>query len=164
MKKIVFLSILVSLALAISMFEAIIPLPVPIAGAKLGLANVVILVTIICFGLKEAIIVTVLKSMLLVLVTGKVASLPYSLTGAILSCIVMGIAYWKFRKYLSPVGISELGSFSFNVGQLFVAGIVLNNFNIFIYLPALLILGVFTGYFVGLSSIFISDKLIKVLK
>ena len=164
MKKIVFLSILTSLALVISMFESIIPLPISVAGASLGLSNIVILVTIICFGLKEAVVVTVLKSVLLVLVTGKVASFPYSFVGSILSCLSMGIANYKLQNFLSPIGISELGSFFFNVGQLLVASIILNNFNIFTYLPILLIVGVFTAYFVGLSSIFISSKLNKVLK
>ncbi|MDL2310833.1 Gx transporter family protein [Peptostreptococcaceae bacterium OttesenSCG-928-C18] len=164
MKKIIFLSILTSLAIAISMFESIIPLPVAVAGASLGLANIVILVTIICFGFKEAILVTILKSVLLILVTGKVASFPYSFVGSIFSCVAMGISNYKFKDYLSPIGISELGSFFFNIGQLLVASIILNNFNIFIYLPILIIVGIFTAYFVGLSSIFISDKLKKVLK
>ncbi len=164
MKKTIFLSILTSLALAISMFESVIPLPIPIPGAKLGLSNIVILVTIVCFGFKEAITVTILRSILMVLITGRLASLPYSLVGSTLSCLIMYFSNLKLKSYLSLIGTSELGSFAFNVGQLLVASIVLSNYKIFVYLPLLLFMGIFTGYFVGLASIFIVEKVDRVLK
>lgn len=164
MRKIIFLAILTVLALIISLFESIIPLPILVPGMKLGLSNIVILVTLVCFGFKETIVVAVFKSVLQVLATGIVSSFFYSFIGIVFSVISMGIAL-KLNKnhFLSLIGISEIGALMFNIGQILVASVILNNFKIFSLLPFLTFTGIFTGYFVGISSIFISDKLKKVL-
>ncbi len=164
MKKIIFISILTCLSLVISLFENIIPIPIPVPGVKLGLSNIVILVTLVNIGFKESLIVSTLKSILLVLVTGSVASFPYSFISSIFSSTTMAVAYKFFNNRLSLIGVSEIGAFSFNVGQILVASIVLNNFKIFTYLPLITFSGIFTGYFVGISSMYISDKLFKVMK
>ena len=41
---------------------------------------------------------------------------------------------------------------------------MLNNIMIFSYLPILIFVGLFTGYFVGISSDLVSKKLTRVLK
>ena len=163
MKKIVFLSILLSLSLVISLFESIIPLPLPIPGVKLGLSNIVILVTMICFGFKESLLISILKSLLQSLLIGQLSSFAYSLIGSLFSLATMYIAFKFFKKYLSLVGVSEIGAFFFNIGQILVASIILNNLRIFVYLPILTFTGIFTGYFVGISSKYISNKLMKVI-
>ncbi len=99
LRKLIFLSLLVSIGLALSVLESAIPLPVAIPGARLGLSNMVILVTLVIFGFKEALIVGILKSIVLVLITGSVSSLMYSLTGGVLACMFMFIAYRFFFKY-----------------------------------------------------------------
>ena len=69
MKKNIYLAMLTALALVISLFESIIPLPFIAPGAKLGLSNIVILVTLVVFGFKEGFIVGVLKSITLMFVS-----------------------------------------------------------------------------------------------
>ena len=161
MKKNIYLAMLTALALVISLFESIIPLPFIAPGAKLGLSNIVILVTLVVFGFKEGFIVGVLKSITLMFVSGSVSSMFYSLTGAIGSIIVMGFAYRYLSKYLSLIGISILGASTHNFCQLAVAAFMTSNLLMFTYLPLLIIIGLFTGFFVGLSSIYISDQLIR---
>lgn len=165
MRKIIFLSILTVLALIISLFESIIPIPFIVPGMKLGLSNIVILVTLVCFGFKDTIVVAMLKSVLQVLVTGMVSSFLYSFIGVIFSVISMGfiLKINKKNNYLSLIGISEIGAFAFNIGQILVASIILNNYKIFSLLPFLVFTGIFTGYFVGIAATFISNKLKKVL-
>lgn len=159
----IFLSVLVSIGLALSVLESAIPLPITVPGAKLGLSNMVILVTLVIFGFKEAIVVGILKSMVLVLVTGSISSLFYSLSGSIFSCIAMFIAYKYFMNIFSLIGVSIFGAVAHNVAQVSVATIMMNNSKIYSYLPILLLTSLFTGYFVGLSSIFITDNLKKSL-
>ncbi|MCK9443893.1 MAG: Gx transporter family protein [Tissierellaceae bacterium] len=159
--KIIFLSLLVSIGLALSVLESSIPLPIVIPGARLGLSNMVILVTLVIFGLKEAMVVSILKSVVLVLITGSVSSLMYSLSGGILSGIVMYIAYKYFSKIFSLIGVSILGAVGHNIAQVSTAVYIMSNLRIYSYLPILLITSLFTGYFVGLSSIFISKNLKK---
>ncbi|MBC7088396.1 MAG: Gx transporter family protein [Tissierellales bacterium] len=157
--KLIFISLLVSVGLALSVLESSIPLPIPIPGAKLGLSNIVILVTLVVFGFKEGLLVAVLKSVLLMLITGSVTSFLYSLTGAVLSCIAMYITYRYFTKIFSLIGTSVIGAAFHNFGQVTVAAIILNNVMIYTYLPFLLLMSLFSGFFVGLASHYVVKNL-----
>lgn len=159
LNKMIFLSILVSIGLALSVLESAIPLPIAMPGARLGLSNMVVLVTIIIFGFKEGIVVSMLKSMVLVLVTGSISSFIYSFSGAVLSCIVMYIAYKLFSNIFSLMGVSILGALSHVTAQITVASLMMNNLRIYTYLPFLMLTSIFTGYFVGLSSTYIVKNL-----
>lgn len=53
LNKMIFLSILVSIGLALSVLESAIPLPIAVPGARLGLSNMVVLVTIIILDSKK---------------------------------------------------------------------------------------------------------------
>lgn len=161
LNKMIFLSLLVSIGLAVSVIESSIPLPIPIPGARLGLSNIVILVSLVIFGFKDAFTVSVLKSIILMLVTGSISSFAYSISGAILSTIVMFIAYKYFSNIFSLIGVSILGAVAHNTGQVAVATVIMSNVKIFFYLPILLLMSLFTGYFVGISSNFISTNLGK---
>ena len=159
LNKMIFLSILVSIGLALSVLESAIPLPIAVPGARLGLSNMVVLVTIIIFGFKEGIVVSMLKSIVLVLVTGSISSFIYSFSGAILSCFVMYIAYKLFSNIFSLMGVSILGALAHVTAQITVASLMMNNLRIYSYLPFLMLTSIFTGYFVGLSSTYIVKNL-----
>ena len=159
LNRIIFVSLLVAIGLALSVIESSIPIPIAIPGARLGLSNMVILVSLVIFGFKEAFSISILKSILLMLVTGSVSSFFYSITGAILSSITMFLAYRYMSNIFSLIGVSILGALAHNAGQVSVAALILNNIKVFSYLPMLLLLSLFTGYFVGLASIYISKSL-----
>ena len=159
LNKMIFLSILVSIGLALSVLESAIPLPIAMPGARLGLSNMVVLVTIIIFGFKEGILVSMLKSIVLVLVTGSISSFMYSFSGAILSCIVMYLSYRFFSNVFSLMGVSILGALSHVTAQITVASLMMNNLKIYTYLPFLMLTSIFTGYFVGLASTYIVRNL-----
>lgn len=159
-RTMIFMALLVGLALAISLFESVIPIPFVALGAKLGLSNIVILVTLVVFGFRRALIVACLKSVLLMLVTGSVSSMFFSLAGALFATTVMGIAYFKVsRKVFSLIGVSILGAVAHNFGQLSVAYIVMHNPYVYSYLPVLVLAGLFTGFFVGLSGRYVTANL-----
>ncbi len=161
LKKLIFLSLLVSVGLALSIIESMMPVPFVAPGAKLGLSNVVILITLVIFGFKEALTVGCLKSIIFTLATGSISSLFYSLSGSLLSCIIMYVIYNKFSKVFSLIGVSIFGAVAHNFAQVLVASLMMNNFKIFSYFPILLLTSLFTGYFVGLTSIFITKNLKK---
>ncbi|MGI5949342.1 Gx transporter family protein [Peptoniphilus sp.] len=154
-QKIIFLALLSALGIVVGLFESVIPLPVAIPGARLGLSNIVVLVAIVAIGYKEGFFIAIFKTVLLTLVTGAVSSFFFSLGGAILSSIFMILAHKYLSKYLTLIGISEIGSFFHNLGQVLVASFIMQSKAIMAYLPVLVILGIFTGFFVGLSSIYI---------
>ncbi|NLY44888.1 MAG: Gx transporter family protein [Tissierella sp.] len=159
LNKMLFLSVLVSVGLALSVLESAIPLPITFPGAKLGLSNMVVLITLVVFGFRDGITVAMLKSAVLMLVTGSISSFLYSFSGAVLSCLAMYIGYRFFTKIFSLIGVSILGALAHNFAQVTVATIIMNNLRIYTYLPFLMLTSIFSGYFVGLASTYIIKNL-----
>ena len=159
--RLVFIALLVALGSTIGLLESIIPIPIPLPGVRLGLSNIVVLTTIIVFGFKEGILVAMLKSVILMFLTGSVSSFLYSFVGAFLSSIAMVIAYKYFSNIFSLIGVSLWGAVFHNIGQVSVAAFIVQNIMIFTYLPFLLLIGIFTGVFVGKTAEFISENLRK---
>jgi heptaprenyl diphosphate synthase len=141
----------VSQALVLHVIERMIPVPIPVPGVKLGLANVISLFTIIIFGWKESMLVVFLRTILGSFFGGGVSSFLYSFTGGILSTIMMALLYKYFKNVFSIIAISVVGAVFHNVGQILIASLVVSNVNLFYYLPVLLISAVITGIFIGLT-------------
>ncbi|WP_053957522.1 Gx transporter family protein [Inediibacterium massiliense] len=163
-KKILYLSLITTIGIALNILESFIPLPISgVPGAKLGLANIVNLVALIVFGLKYGLIVGILRSILATLGTGAVTGLFYSLAGAIVSTMIMWVVYKFFSKQFSLIGVSIFGALGHNIAQLSVASFMIHNTLIFTYLPLMMLMSLFTGYFIGLSSKYISNHLKNIL-
>lgn len=160
-KKLLFLSLLISSGLALHVIESFIPFPVPIPGAKIGLANIITLLTLILFGFKEGLTVALLRCIMAAFFGGSASSLIYSLSGAILSLILMSAVYRHNNGFFSLIGVSIIGAEAHNLAQVTVASAVLNSIGLFFYLPVLLLIGIVTGYFVGLSTLYIENNLKK---
>lgn len=163
-RKMVLLSILISQALALHVIERAIPIPVPIPGVKLGLANIISLFTIIVFGYKETIIVVLLRTFLGSLFGGGISSFLYSLSGGLLSATVMATMHTKHKDIFSIVTISTVGAVFHNIGQIAAASLVISNAYLFYYLPVLLISGVITGVMIGLTVQYAINPLKRILK
>lgn len=159
-KRMVFLSFLVGIALVIYIVEAQIPVLFP--GIKLGLANIISLSALMLLGWKEALLIMLLRTLLGSFFGGTLPSFMFSLAGGILSNLAMIILYKYFKNSISLWTISICGAIFHNIGQLFVASIVVQDFRIYVYLPVLLISAVFTGYFIGLCANFLSSHITKI--
>lgn len=152
-RKFVRLSILMSLAIVLSIFESIIPIFNGfIPGLKLGLANIIILIVIYVYSFKEALYVTILRVLLVSMLRTGLFSPAFflSLSGALLSVISMAI-FKKFTK-LSVIGISIIGSITHSFGQILMATIILSNTKVMYYFPWLIIFSVITGIVTGIIS------------
>lgn len=166
-KDLVYTALLVAMALAVSLVERLIPVPFVMPGAKLGLSNMVILVTLILYDFKRGIIVAMLKSVLLMLIIGFGPSFIYSFSGAIFSTIMMWIAYKYFSikfDIFSVIGVSIIGAVSHNFAQITAAAYILKSLMLYTYFPFLTLLAIVTGYFVGLGSDNVASHLKKLMK
>lgn len=162
-RDLVFTALLVSISLAVSLIETMIPMPFMVPGAKLGLSNMIILVTLVMFNFKRGFQVAVLKSLLLMLVTGFGPSFLYSFAGAIFSTCMMGLALKYATKAFSMIGVSIIGAVAHNFAQVTVASYVLGSVMVYTYFPFLTFVGMVTGYFVGLGAYNVSSHLRKIL-
>jgi len=160
--KMVYMSLLVSMALILSLIERMIPVPFITPGAKLGLANLVIIIAVYTLdSYKESFTVLLLRIFLSAMLGGSLSMLLYSATGGILSFIVTIIVKELGGKHVSIIGVSAAAAVFHNIGQLLAASFVLNNFGVFLYLPLLSIAGIGTGIFVGLSANYLLSHLVR---
>lgn len=155
-KKLVVLALFVSQALVLSIIETFIPIPVGIPGIKLGLANIITMILIMHFGLKETLTVVIIRCLLSSVFGGGLVIFLFSVAGGILSASVMYFLYKKMSGVFSVVGISISGAVAHNIGQVLVAVLILQTFSVLTYLPVLMVSGIIMGCFVGFCSMFLS--------
>lgn len=149
-KKTAYMGLFLALSLICSYVEVLIPINFGIPGVKLGLTNIVIVLTMYCIGEKEALGISVLRILLSGLLFGNLFSVLFSLAGGILSFFVMVVGK-RFLK-LKCIAVSTSGGIAHNVGQLLVAAFVVDNFSIFYYIPVLIVSGVLTGLLIGVIA------------
>ena len=131
-KKIALLGILTGVALILSHVEAILPPLYPaIPGIKVGLPNIVIILALYKYGFKEATVISLIRVFIVALLFGNVMTLAYSVAGAVLSILLMGL--FKKLDFFSEVGVSIIGGVFHNIGQILVAIILLNYYFIYEY-------------------------------
>jgi heptaprenyl diphosphate synthase len=128
-----------------------IPVPVPVPGIKLGLANAISLMTIVLFGAKEALVVVAMRTFLGSVFGGGISAFIYSFIGGFISAMAMAIMYKRFRNFFSIPTISVVGAIFHNIGQILVASLIVQNARLFYYLPLLMISAVITGLFIGFA-------------
>lgn len=144
--------ILICNAILISLLELIIPIPIPIPGVKLGLANIITIIAITFLDFKDVLTIVVLRCLVVAVLSKGITVLPFSLTGGLLSAIIMWLIYKKLARFFSIKGISVIGAIVHNSGQLMVASFILGETVIFYYIPVLLISAVVTGLITGSIS------------
>ena len=149
-KKLTALSVSVALAMLLSFIESQIPPLVAVPGVKIGLSNIVTVVLLYLYGAREAGAVTFVRVSLSALLFGSAVSFIYSLSGALLSFLVMLL--FKRIRLFSEIGVSVLGGVFHNAGQIAVACIIMENSAISLYLPPLVISGTVAGAVIGVVS------------
>ena len=156
-KGIAFLGLLIALAFVLSYIEFLLPLNIGIPGAKVGLANLVVMVALYTLGTKEALALSFVRVLLVSLTFGNFAMLLYSLAGAGLSFLVMVIA--KRTKLLSITGVSVLGGVFHNIGQIIVAIFALETVKLVYYMPFLTVIGTISGIIIGIVAGMITERI-----
>lgn len=143
-------AVLLALAIIISFLESSLNLFVQIPGAKLGLANLVMVCALYVLSGKHALGISVARVFMVGIFAGQMNMVPYSLAGA---CLSLGIMILLKRcTKLSVVAVSCFGGICHNIGQLVVAMLIVENTSLVIWLPALLVVGFVTGLAIGVVS------------
>lgn len=151
-KRLASLACLLGLSLILYTIESQLPPPVPLPGVKLGLANIITLVTMALFDRKSAFEVLILRILLGSIVTGSGIGLLYSMAGGVFCFAVMAVVFPAAREQLWAV--SMLGAIAHHAGQLAAAAAVTWSWAVFPYLPILTAAGMITGCFTGLCAMF----------
>ena len=153
------IALLTALSLILFVLEGFLPLPLPVPGAKLGLAAIVTLIALHLLPTRDAALMLTLRIFLASALSGGLAPMLYSLAGGAASFAAMVL----LKKYtqLSIVGISAAGGFLHNMAQLLVAAAVMQTTALFSYAPVLGFVGILTGIGIGMSAQIILQKILR---
>lgn len=158
--RVAYIGMLIALAFVLSYVEAMIPISLGIPGVKMGLANLVVMVTLYTLGTKEAFVLSMVRILLVGFTFGSMASMMYSFAGGLLSILVMILA--KKIDKLSISGVSILGGVFHNVGQILMAMAIVENAKLLYYLPVLMISGIVAGIAIGIVASLVTKRVQKV--
>jgi len=149
-KTVSYLSMLLAIAIILNVIEMQINI-IPVPGAKIGFANIAILIVLYLYGFKEASLITVLRVLIVgLLYRSFTITFWMGLSGAIVSIIIMGILKKWFK--LHPITVSVVGAIFHTLGQV-IAGIYLMETELLIlYLPIMLLISVPAGVLIGIIA------------
>jgi heptaprenyl diphosphate synthase len=125
-------------------------------------ANIAVITILYVLGVKEAIVINLLRIALTALLFGNVNSFLFSISGAVLSLTIMIIM--KRLDFFSCIGVSVCGGVMHNVGQIIAAVFIMGSEAIVLYLPVLIVSGVFTGVVIGVVSGIVAKHVKKVVR
>ena len=155
------MALLSAIALTIFWVEAQIPMPIPVPGVKLGLANVVTVYAVFSLGAWEAGGILLVRVLLGSLFSGQMMSLLYSAVGGVLALLTaLGL-----KRILIGTQIWVASCFSAVAhNQIAVAIAITRTPALLSYLPVLLVSGLLTGLFTGLAAQALLQHLHKIGK
>ena len=154
------IALLTTLSLILFLLEGMMPLPLPVPGAKLGLAAIATLIALeVLPHTRDALTVLLLRILLASFLGGGPAPMLYSLAGGLGSFSAM--VFLKKHTSLSIISISAAGGFMHNIAQLTVAAIVMQTAALFFYAPVLGLIGTAAGVGIGLLSQSVCQKICR---
>lgn len=150
-RKLTKLGLLSAVALIIFVLEAQIPLPIPVPGVKLGLANIVTVFAVWIIGPWEGAAILAVRIFLSAVFAGNFSTIFYSFGGGLLAILVtIGLKRILKPKQLWVAGCG--GAIAHSIGQMTVAILLTATPGLVIYLPVLLLCSIVTGAFTGLCA------------
>lgn len=149
-RKLAVMALTTALAMVLSFVESQIPAFVAVPGVKMGLANIAVVFALYKLGWKEAVGISLVRVLLVSMLFGSIASLFYSLAGAALSLLGMGLL--KKTGQFTEIVVSVAGGILHNVGQIAMASLILETDALRYYLPFLLVSGILAGIVIGVLA------------
>ncbi len=156
--KLSYVAILTALAIISFVIENLFP-PIIFAGARIGVSNIFILLSLIILGEGYAFCVLIIKTVLGSLFAGNISMLIYSLpSGAI--ALALEIVLLRFVK-TSLVCASASGAVINSTAQTLIFCLITNTAEVLYYLPYLALIATLSGITVGLTTTLIIKRLLK---
>ena len=160
-RRVAYDGLFAALAFGFTFVEILLPIDFGVPGVKLGLANVVSLFVLYRVGWIDAAAVNLVR-ILLAGALFNASAVPYSISGAVLSLLVMWLL--KQANVFSPTGVSIAGAVAHNLGQVICSAILMRTTSIAWYFFVLVLSGVIGGCIVGLLAAWIMRRFEKHVK
>ena len=152
-RRLVFLALLTAFAVALHTIETGLPNPTP--WLRLGLANIITLLTLVIYGFRNGMMVCILRIFIGSIITTGLFGPAFfmSLSGGVASTVVMHLAWRRLGRFFSLIGVSVIGAYTHSFTQVVVAYFFfVRHREIFMLLPVFLVTAVVTGFVNGLGA------------
>ena len=156
-KRISVYGLITAVAIVLSWLESQIPPFFSVPGMKIGLTNIIVIIALYKMGSGSAMAVNVLRIVIVSFLFGGPSALLYSLSGGMLSTLVMIFLKWT-GKFIT-VTVSIAGGIFHNVGQILIAMLTMNTTGILWYLAVLWFTGAASGALIGILASLIVKRL-----
>ena len=159
-RRITTLALIVALGVVLHRLEVLIPLPSP--WIKLGLANVMTLVTLVFLGFRDALTVTLLRVVLGSILGGTFLSPTFflSLSGGVAATFTMAVVYHYRKNPFSLIGVSVCAAYAHTLATItFVYFFWVRQEFFFKLLPIFFTFALITGILNGIVGNCITKKL-----
>lgn len=160
LKRLTELSLLTAIALIIFVVELQIPNISPIAGVKLGLANIITVFGVYRYKAGEVALALLARILLGSIFSSNPSAILYSLAGGLFCLLGM-----LLLKHIIPENhlwiCSVLGAVLHNAGQILAAFFIMGMTSVFMYLPFLSVSGCIAGALTGLCAQLLINRLKK---
>lgn len=150
--------IFLSISLILSYIEILLPFNVGNIGIKIGLANIVTLVSLQILDTKWTFLINILRVLIIGVLFGNLVRFMLSFSGFLFSFFVMVALLRIFR--FSIVTTSIFGGATHNVSQVITLSIITKNTSILLLAPIYAIIGIISGVVVGLLAQILYKKII----
>ena len=161
--KIVRLSLFLAISIILSIVESMITYSLPFFGIRLGIANIMTLLVLYYYSIKEYLFIGFSRVLLVALLySGFNVSFYLSLTGWFFSSLISILLYKTLKP--SIYGLSIASSITHLTFQVLLVFLIYEVKEIMYYLPFLLISGIISGCIIAFISKYIILLLNKIYK
>ncbi len=155
------------ISIALSALEMLLPRIPILPWLKPGLGNIITILWILRFGMRDALLFSFLRSWITGFYFGfSFTTFALSISGGIFSTAVMGFTWLILGRkgFIGTIGLGMIGAFAHNIGQLFTIYLLMtHNAFIFYQIPFMCGASMIFGTLVG-SSAFIFSKVLFTIK
>ena len=148
-KKSVAMALFIAMAICLSVIEAFIPINFVIPGVKLGLANIILVILLYHYKIKQLLMFQFLRITITSFILGIFSVYLFAMTAGVLSLLIIYSLVKLFKNKISLYVISMSGAIVHNVVQVLVAIIFMRTPELVYYIPYVVIFGVITGFING---------------
>lgn len=146
-KRIALNGMMIALALILGFVESQVPTFFAVPGIKLGLTNLVVFYALYVLDAKEAFFINIVRIIIAGCLFGTGVSLIYSLSGGVLSFLIMYL--FKRLGIFKGVTVSIAGGISHNIGQILAAVFMVRTVAVAGYFVVLWFAGIVSGAVIG---------------
>jgi len=157
-RRLTLITMLLAMSILMHMIEPSLPIPIP--GVKLGLANILGLITLILFDVKSMIMLNLMRVIIASLLRGVIFGTGFWLSmGGVVASTLITLILYKTKKF-TPIGLSVASSAFHGLGQIIVLMFINQTAMMIYWLPLLWFSSIPTGWVTGT----LSSQVLKRLK